>query len=40
MLVVGSGVDSVGRAVASETGPRFESSHQQDFVTNIFLVNC
>ena len=36
-----SGCGSVGRAVASETrGPRFESSHRQDFIMNIFTVNC
>ena len=34
---MGSGCDSVGRAVASNTkGPQFESSHQQKF---IFILN-
>ena len=34
---MGSGCDSVGRAVASDSrGPRFESSHQQEFILNIY----
>ena len=34
----GSGCSSVGRAVASDTrGPRFESSHRQNFISN---TNC
>ena len=33
----GSGGGSVGRAVASDSrGPRFESSHQQKFISNIY----
>ena len=37
----GSGCGSVGRVVASDIrGPRFESSHQQVFIMNIFTVNC
>ena len=36
-LVLGSGFGSVGRAIASNSkGPRFESSHQQKFILNIF----
>ena len=32
-----SGGGSVGRAVASNSrGPRFESSHQQKFISNIY----
>ena len=35
---MGSGCDSVGRAVASSSrGPEFESSHRQKFISNI---NC
>ena len=38
---LGSGCGSVGRAVASYTRrPQFESSHHQDFLMNIFTVNC
>ena len=38
---LGSGCGSVGRVVASNTrGPRFESSNRQDFIMNIFTVNC
>ena len=34
---MGSGGGSVGRAVASNSrGPRFESSHQQKFISNIY----
>ena len=37
-MYMGSGCDSVGRAVASDSrGPRFESSHRQKF---IFIVFC
>ena len=39
----GSGCGSVGRAVASDTrGSRFESSHWQTFISDIYLftVNC
>ena len=36
--VLGSGCGSVGRAVASVTrGPRFESSHRQTFILDIYL---
>ena len=32
---------SVGRVIASDArGPRFESSHRQNFTMNIFTVNC
>ena len=32
---------SIGRAVASDTrGPRFESSHRQDFILDIVTVSC
>ena len=35
-----SGCGSVGRAVASDIkNPGFESSHQQNFIINIFNVN-
>ena len=35
---MGSGCVSVGRAVASDTrGPRFESSHWQIFISDIYL---
>ena len=34
---MGSGGGSVGRAVASDSrGPRFESSHRQKFILNIY----
>ena len=37
----GSGCDSVGRAVASNTrGPRFESNHQQMLYLILLTVNC
>ena len=33
----GSGCGSVGKAVASNTrGPLFESSHRQNFISNVF----
>ena len=36
---MGSGRSSVGRAVGSNSrGPRFESSHQQNFIMSIFYV--
>ena len=36
---MGSGCDSVGRAVASDTGgPRLETSHRQNFIIIIFSV--
>ena len=36
---LGSGCDSVGTAVASNTrGPRFEYSYRQNFIMNIFTV--
>ena len=40
---MGSGGGSVGRAVTLDArGPRFESSHQQTFISDIYLytVNC
>ena len=40
---MGSGCDTVGRAVASNArGPGFESSHRQTFISDIYLftVNC
>ena len=40
---MGNGCGSVGRAVTSDaTGPRLESSHQQTFIPNIYLLtdNC
>ena len=37
----GSDCCSVGRAVASDTrGPRFESSHRQNFIEHLFTVHC
>ena len=37
IAALGSGCGSVGRAVASDTrGPRFESSHRQKFISNIY----
>ena len=34
---LGSGCGSVGRAVASDSrGPRFESSHRQKFILNVY----
>ena len=37
----GSGCGSVGRAVAFDTrGPRFDSSHQQNFIEHLFIINC
>ena len=38
---LGSGCGSVGRAVAFDTrGPRFDSSHQQNFIEHLFIINC
>ena len=38
---MGSGCGSVGRAVASDTrGPRFKSSHWQNYIEHLFTVNC
>ena len=32
---------SVGRAVAFDIrGPRFHSSHRQNFIENLFIINC
>ena len=42
-LLMGSGCDSVGRVVASDTrGPRFESSRRQKFtyIEHLFTFNC
>ena len=39
--VLGSGCGSVGGAVALDTrGPRFDSSHQQNFIEYLFIINC
>ena len=36
-----SGCGSVGRAVAFDTGgPRFDHSHQQNFIEHLFIINC
>ena len=36
-----SGCGSVGRAVAFHfRGPRFDSSHQQNFIEHLFIINC
>ena len=36
----GSGCGSVGRAVAFDTrGPRFDSSHRQNFIEHLFIIN-
>ena len=38
---MGSGCGSVGRAVAFDTrGPRFDSSHRQNFIEHLFIINC
>ena len=38
---LGSGCDSVSRAVTSDTrGPGFESNLRQSFIHNMFAVNC
>ena len=38
---MGSGCGSVGRAVAFNTkGPRFDSSHRQNFIEHLFIINC
>ena len=38
--MVGSGCGSVGRADAFETrGPRFDSSHRQNFIEHLFIIN-
>ena len=35
------GCGSVGRAVAFDTkGPRFDSSHRQNFIEHLFIINC
>ena len=37
----GSGCGSVGRAVTFDTrGPRFDSSHRQNFIEHLFIINC
>ena len=37
----GSGCGSVGRAVNFNTrGPRFDSSHWQNFIEHLFIINC
>ena len=36
-----SGCGAVGRAVAFKTrGPRFDSSHRQNFIGHLFIINC
>ena len=41
MIFMGSGCGSVGRAVAFNTkGPRFDSSHRQNFIEHLFIINC
>ena len=38
---MGSGCGSVGRAVALDArGPRFDSSHSQNFIEHLFIINC
>ena len=38
---MGSGCGSVGRAVALNTrGPWFDSSHRQNFIEHLFIINC
>ena len=38
---LGSGCGSVGRVVARDTrGPRFHSSHQQNFIEHLLIINC
>ena len=40
-LDMGSGCGSVGRAVDSDTrDPRFDSSHRQNFIEHLFIINC
>ena len=37
----GSGCGSVGRAVTFNTrDPRFDSSHPQNFIEHLFIINC
>ena len=41
LVRLGSGCGSVGRAVAFDTrGPRFDSSHRQNFIEHLFIINC
>ena len=36
-----AGCGAVGRAVAFKTrGPRFDSSHRQNFIEHLFIINC
>ena len=38
---MGSGCGSVGRVVAfNSRGPRFDSSHRQNFIQHLFIINC
>ena len=40
-FVMGSGCGSVGRAVVFDTrGLRFDSSHRQNFIEHLFIINC
>ena len=41
LILKRSGCGSVGRAVAFDTrGPRFDSSHRQNFIEHLFIINC
>ena len=41
LILLGSGCGSVGRAVAFNTrGPWFDSSHRQNFIEHLFIINC
>ena len=40
-LFEASGCGSVGRAVAFDTrGLQFDSSHRQNFIEHLFIINC
>ena len=40
-VMKGSGCGSVGRTVAFDTrGPQFNSSHRQNFIEHLFIINC
>ena len=39
--ILGSGCGSVGRVVAFDSrGPRFNSSHRENFIEHLFIINC
>ena len=41
LIFWGSGCGSAGRAVAFDTRrPRFDSSHRQNFIEHLFIINC